>query len=119
MQEVPDVFPVHGVNLAGHRERVDRMCRIAHPWARMGGRRAWSGGSSRNDCQIVGTPSGQCMVEGPAEQLWESRETREHGRAYESHFAMAVERSASEILELSRAAGWHARVCSRGGFFDL
>lgn len=59
------------------------------------------------------------MVAGPSEQIWAWREPSAGDPAYESHFAMAVERSASEVIALARAAGWQARVCSRGGFFDL
>ena len=84
-----------------------------------GGPDAWNCWSRANDFQIVVTPRGQVMVEGPTEQIWLSRPTSAGEHAYESHFAMGVERSAAEIVELARAAGWHARVCSRGGFFEL
>jgi hypothetical protein len=84
-----------------------------------GGPNAWNCWSRTNDFQIVVTPRGQVMVEGPKEQIWVSRETVSNDRACESHFAMAVERSAAEIVALAQAAGWSARICNRGGMFDL
>jgi len=85
-----------------------------------GGPDAWNCWSRANDFQIVVTPCGQMMVEGPHEQIWVGREApRDGARAYESHFAIAVDRSAVEIVELSLAAGWHARVCNRGKLFDV
>lgn len=85
-----------------------------------GGPAAWNCWSRTNDFQIVVTPSMHVIVPGPAEQMWVERpELLPAKRAYESHFAMAVERSALEIVELSLAAGWHARICSRGGLFEV
>ena len=85
-----------------------------------GGPDAWNCWSKANDFQVVVTPCGQMMVEGPHGQVWVSRDGAGAApRAYESHFAMMVERSAAEIVELARAVGWHARVCNRGGLFDL
>ena len=85
-----------------------------------GGPDAYNCWSRNNDFQIVVTPRGSVMVEGPDEQEWVSRPARtEDDGACESHFAMAVERPASEIVGMARAAGWHARVCNRGGLFDL
>ena len=84
-----------------------------------GGPNAWNCWSRTNEFQIVVTPRGQVMVEGPQEQIWVSRKTVSNDRACESHFAMAVERSAAEIVALAQAAGWRARICNRGGMFDL
>lgn len=85
-----------------------------------GGPDAWNCWSKANDFQIVVTPSGQVMLPGEHEQIWASSPLRpDPERAYESHFAIAVERTAPEVVELARAAGWRARVCNRGGFFDL
>jgi hypothetical protein len=84
-----------------------------------GGPNAWNCWSRTNDFQIVVTPRGQVMVEGPKEQIWVSRDTVGNARACESHFAMAAERSADEIVALAQAAGWHARICNRGGMFDV
>lgn len=84
-----------------------------------GGPSAYNCWSRHNDFQIVVTPRGQVMVEGPREQLWVSREHPSAGRACESHFAMCVERSAAEIVAIAHAADWHARICNRGGMFDL
>jgi len=84
-----------------------------------GGPSAWNCWSRQNDFQIVVTPRGKVMVEGPTEQIWVSREGRFEDRACESHFAMGVERSAADIVAMAQAAGWHARICNRGGMFDL
>jgi hypothetical protein len=85
-----------------------------------GGPDAWNCWSRGNDFQIVVTPCGQMMVAGLREQIWVSRNaTRDDPRAYESHFAIAVERSAADILEIAKAAGWQARVCNRGGMFEV
>jgi hypothetical protein len=85
-----------------------------------GGPDAWNCWSKTNDFQIVVTPVGQVMQAGPSEQIWALRAgSNGEDRAYESHFAIAVPRSAAEVVELARAAGWQARVCNRGGFFDL
>jgi hypothetical protein len=83
-----------------------------------GGPSAWNAWSRENDFQIVVTPRGHVMVEGPDELAWTSGGGRGE-RASETHFAIAVDRPAAEIVALARAAGWHARVCNRGGFFDL
>jgi len=85
-----------------------------------GGPEAWNCWSRNNDFQIVVTPRGNVMVAGPTEHGWASRPKEPAAeRAHESHFAMAVERSAAEIVELAQAAGWRALVCNRGGFFEL
>ena len=71
-----------------------------------GGPDAWNCWSSRNDFQIVVTPRGKFMVEGPHEQVWVKRELpQDQERAYESHFAISVERSAAEIVEIAPRAG--------------
>ena len=85
-----------------------------------GGPEAWNCWSKDNDFQIVVTPCGQLMVSGPVEQTWEARASASDGaRAYECHFAIAVSRSALEVVSIASAVGWQARVCSRGGFFEV
>jgi hypothetical protein len=84
-----------------------------------GGPNAYNCWSKRNDFQIVVTPRGNVMVEGPTEQVWVSRPLRDDDGACESHFAISVERRSEEIVAMAQAAGWHARVCNRGGLFDL
>jgi hypothetical protein len=81
-----------------------------------GGPDAWNAWSRANDLQIVVTPRGHVMVPGPDEMAWVARGG---GEAWESHFALCVERSAEDILEIARRAGWLARVCDRGGFFHV
>jgi hypothetical protein len=83
-----------------------------------GGPEAWNCWSKRGDFQIVVTPVGQVMLEGPGGHIWGARLVGEE-RAYESHFAIAVERPAEEVIELARAGGWHTQLCNRGGFFDV
>jgi hypothetical protein len=84
-----------------------------------GGPGAYNCWSRSNDFQIVVTPRGNLIVEGPTEQGWVSRPRADGVRASECHIAIAVERDASEIVALAHAAGWHARICNRGGLFDV
>jgi hypothetical protein len=59
------------------------------------------------------------MLEGAHEQVWASRAVNgDEPRAYESHLAIAVERSAAEVVELARAAGFSA-TCLDQGLLDL
>jgi hypothetical protein len=108
---------------------ADDCARVAQVLARMldggalrfppGGPDAWNCWSRRNDFQIVVTPRGQVMVAGPEEQIWEPRSETGTDRACDSHFAMAAPRSAAEIVALAESAGWQARICNRGGMFDV
>ena len=84
-----------------------------------GGPDAWNCWSRANDFQIVVTPRGHVMVPGPEEQAWVARARRHGDEACESHFAMAVERTAAEIVAMAQAARWRARVCRRGNLFDV
>ncbi len=84
-----------------------------------GGPEAWNIWSHTQDFQIVVTPRGQLITPGPEQQAWGWRDPASSDRACESHFAMAAPRAASEILALAHAAGWQARICSRGGMFDV
>lgn len=60
------------------------------------------------------------MIAGPTEQVWVSRDPEPASeRAYESHVAVGVELPAREVLAVAHAAGWQARVCNRGGLFDV
>jgi hypothetical protein len=81
-----------------------------------GGPDAWNCWSAENDFQIVVTPRGSVFSPGSTEQV--PLKQRSEERRAESHFAMAVPRSAAEILELAANAGWPASVCGRGNFFD-
>ena len=82
-----------------------------------GGPHAWNAWSKRAEVQIVVTPRGNYMVPGDSEMTWTTRAHKE--RAAETHFALCVERSAAEILEIARRVGWPAQVCNRGGFFHV
>jgi hypothetical protein len=85
-----------------------------------GGPNAWNAWSRGNDFQIVVTPRGQLILEGPDQQVWAPRSgDASSERAAETHFAIAVERSAREVVAIAERAGWRARVCNRGGLFDL
>lgn len=84
-----------------------------------GGPNAWNCWSRTEQFQIVVTPCGHFMRNGTTEAEFETRPARLDERAYETHFAMAVEQSAAEVIQIAHAAGWPARVCNRGGFFDV
>ena len=81
-----------------------------------GGSEAWNVWSHDNDFQIVILPRGQLMIPGEREQGWRRLESVPE-RASECHFAVSVNRSATEVLALAKAAGWPARVGERGGLF--
>jgi hypothetical protein len=81
-----------------------------------GGPDAWNAWSKANDLQIVVTPRGHVMVPGPDEMVWTKGAT---AAAWETHFALCVERPASEVLDIAARAGWQARLCDRGGFFHV
>lgn len=84
-----------------------------------GGPNAWNCWSKDNAFQIVVTPRGSVMVPGPTEQAWVKRSPSGGDRACESHFAIAVPTSAADVLARARARGWLARLCNRGGMFDV
>lgn len=76
----------------------------------------WNAWSCDNGFQIVVTPRGRVLVPGPEEQEWTPELTP---RGSECHFAIVVPRSATEIVAMAREEGWKARICDRGGFFDV
>jgi len=81
-----------------------------------GGPDTWNVWSKDGATQLVMTPRGQYIVPGTHEMAWAER-PRE--RASETHVALCVERSAAEITMLAAQAGWPARICDRGGFFQV
>ena len=81
-----------------------------------GGPDAWNAWSRENDLQIVITPRGNVMVPGRDEMVWEPGPSP---AAWETHFALCVDRPAEEVLAISARAGWQARICNRGGFFHV
>jgi hypothetical protein len=82
-----------------------------------GGPRAWNVWSRDASIQLVVTPRGNYMVPGEPELQWTTREVVE--RASETHFALAVERPAAELLAIAQRVGWPAQVRDRGGFFQV
>jgi hypothetical protein len=79
------------------------------------GRMAWSGDGAVS-LEIV--PRGHLIHPGPDEGEW--RGIADPQRLSEVHLAIAVDRSASEIIDVAERAGWPARICSRGnGYFEL
>lgn len=83
----------------------------AGPDARM----AWSGDGTVS-LEIV--PRGYLIHRGPQEGEWHP--AAEPQRLSEVHLAIAVDRSAAEIVAIADRAGWPARRCSRGeGLFEL
>jgi hypothetical protein len=76
---------------------------------------AWSGDGGVS-LEIV--PRGHLIHRGPEEGEW--REIGLAQRLSEVHLAMGVDRPATEIVAIAEAAGWPARICSRGrGLFEL
>ena len=82
-----------------------------------GGPDAWNAWSESADIQIVVTPRGSYMARGETDVAWIRREPAV--REAETHFALTVPRSAAEVLDIAHAAGWPARICDRGGFFQV
>ena len=83
-----------------------------------GGPDAWNAWSRENDLQIVVTPRGHVMLPGPEEMVWTRRDASAEP-AWETHFALCVDRPAAEIVTLAERVGWKARICDRGGFFRV
>ena len=79
------------------------------------GRMAWSR-DGRVSLEIV--PRGHMIHHGPKEGEW--RLTANPQRLSEVHLAIAVDRSAADIIAIAGRAGWPAHKCSRGeGLFEL
>ena len=60
---------------------------------------------------------GDCLQRGPSEAEW--RATSAGGQRSEVHLALAVPLLVNELLAIAGEAGWPARLCNRGGLFDL
>ncbi len=83
----------------------------AGPDARM----AWSG-DGKVSLEIV--PRGALIHRGSEEGEW--RRVDNSPQLSEVHLAIAVQRTAPEILAIADRAAWPARICSRGeGLFEL
>lgn len=75
---------------------------------------AWSGDASI-ELEIV--PRGHALHPDKDEAEW--RATAPAARLSEVHLAIGIDRPAPEILALAREAEWPARLCTRGGIFEL
>lgn len=83
-----------------------------------GGPDAWMAWSGDAGLELEIVPRGCTLQHDEDQGNW--RKGAERGRASEVHLAIAVDRPAAEIVALAQAAGWPARLCSRGeGLFAL
>lgn len=71
---------------------------------------AWSGDGA---VEIEVSRRGLAMAYGKDQAEW--RPDGVQRQLSETHIALCVERTASEVLEIARNAGWPARHCERGG----
>lgn len=79
------------------------------------GRMAWSG-DGKVSLEVV--PRGNLIHRGSEEGEW--RHLPNAQRLSEVHLAIAIDRTAADILSIADRAGWPARICSRGkGLFQL
>jgi hypothetical protein len=82
-----------------------------------GGPNAWIAWADDGRTEIEVVRRGDCLERGPVEAEWRSSSLGT-GRS-EVHLALAVPLAVDEILALAREAHWPARICSRGGLFEL
>lgn len=82
-----------------------------------GGPEAWIAWADDGQTEIEVVRRGDCLVHGPAEAEWHPVGAASRGS--EVHLALAVPLATAEILAIAREAGWPARICNRGGLFDL
>lgn len=82
-----------------------------------GGPHAWIAWADDGQTEIEVVRRGDGLIQGPTEAEW--RPTGAASRASEVHLALAVPLATTDILATAREAGWPARVCNRGGLFDL
>lgn len=82
-----------------------------------GGPQAWIAWADDGTTEIEIVPRGHLLRRGEEEAEWQPVEPA--GRGNEVHLAISVDLAISEILALAAELGWPARVCSRGGLFEL
>lgn len=83
-----------------------------------GGPDSWMAWSGDGAIELEIVPRGNLLSYDDVQGNW--RRTEAAQRQSECHIAIAVARSADEIIAIAREAGWPARLCSRGeGIFDL
>lgn len=82
-----------------------------------GGPQAWIAWADDGQTEIEIVPRGACLERGPAEAEW--RPSPSPGKGSEVHLAIAVSMASEQIVGIAAAAGWPARICNRGGLFDL
>jgi hypothetical protein len=80
-----------------------------------GGPDAWNAWSQDASIQIVVTPRGHYLVPGEHEVTWRRGAPQ---RPSETHYALAVPRTARELLAIAQRVDWPAQICDRGGFFS-
>lgn len=82
-----------------------------------GGPEAWIAWANDGQTEIEVVRRGDGLTQGPLEAEW--RPANAASRSSEVHLALAVPQAAADILAIARAAGWPARLCNRGGLFEL
>lgn len=83
-----------------------------------GGANSWMAWSGDGAVEIEVTRRGLAMTYGEQEAEW--RPDGVSRRLSEVHMALCVERSAAQVLDVAKKAGWPARTCDRGeGLFEL
>lgn len=82
-----------------------------------GGPAAWIAWADDDRTEIEVVRRGDGLVRGPEEAEW--RPGNSPARASEAHLALAVPMPSSEVLDVAGSEGWPARICVRGGLFEL
>ena len=106
---------------------ADQPGEVAHVLARImggtampfppGGPHAWIAWGDDGQTEVEIVRRGDCLQRGQVEAEW--RPTPKSDQDSEVHLALAVPLRTTEILAIASQAGWPARVCNRGGLFDL
>lgn len=82
-----------------------------------GGPEAWIAWAEDGQTEIEVVRRGDCLLRGTVEAEW--RPATLDSRRSEVHLALAVPLASADILTIAQEVNWPARVCSRGGLFDL
>lgn len=81
------------------------------------GSSAWVAWANDGHTEIEVVPRGDELIMGSLEAEW--RPCRQPRRHSEIHLALAVPLDCDRILSIARREGWPARLCDRGGLFEL